>query len=335
MINELNKISFYVKKAWRDFHDPIQFGVSDRYPGNPSWPYALDYSAGRMIDIYGMGRDKEGIIMMPHYVDHLEKNEDADTHYYSPLKIAHYALGIYNDKLKGRGPDSWSPFFTHVGYLTETYTHFNDNPSQIVWRTPTSVARYGVDENHTSAIVQGLVISALVRAFLVSGDSSYLDLAKRALGILEVPVREGGVRAETPWGVMYEEYPADPYSHVVNGFLFCLIGLFELSAVGGSERAERLFDQGICTLAEVLPTWIDDWWSRYDLRDITNGEIPNYATMHYQYLHRDQLNIAYKITSRDIFNNYCKKLNLQLKSSYRIAIPYTNKFRKLLLNNWV
>jgi len=210
MRNELNKFAFYVKKAWRDFHNPIRFGVSERYPENPSWPYALDYSASRMVDIYGMRRGEDGVVMMPHYVDHLEKTDDTDTHYYSPLKIAHYALGIYNDKLKGHGPGSWSPFFAHVEYLTESYTHFNNNPSQIVWRTPTSVARYGVDENHTSAIVQGLVISALVRAFLVSGDSSYLDLAERALGILEVPVHEGGVRAETPWGVMYEEYPADP-----------------------------------------------------------------------------------------------------------------------------
>lgn len=327
----MGNLSFYIRKAWRDFVDPIQFGVSDCYPHHSDWPYALDYSARGMVDLYEMKRDEDGIVMMPHYVDHLGSTRDTETHYYSPLKVAHYALGVYNDQVGSDGKRSWESFFDHVHYLTDNYTHFEDNPDQVIWRTPTSVARYGVEVDHTSAIVQGLVISALVRAYLITRDSRYLDLSGRALGVLDVPVRDGGVSADTQWGVMYEEYPSEPYSHVINGFIFCLIGLFELSAVGGSQRAQRLFDQGVHTLAEVLPLWVDNWWSKYDLRDLTNDETPNYATMHYQYLHRDQLEVIWKITNAEIFYSYFEKLNRQLQNPLRTLVPYAFKFRKLVL----
>lgn len=328
----MSNLLFYLQKAWKDFVDPVRFGVSDCYPHHPDWPYALNYSACGMIDLYDMKRDENGIVMMPHYVDHLDSVSGTKTHYYSPLKIAHYALGVYNDQIKDDDSDSWQSFFNHVHYLTDNYTHFDDDSDQIVWRTPTSVVRYGVDVDHTSAIVQGLIVSALVRAYLVEGDLQYLDFAERALGVLEVPVANGGVRSDSQWGYMYEEYPSDPYSHVINGFLFCLIGLFELGSIGGSQRAQRLFDQGIHTLTKVLPFWIDNSWSKYDLRDVTNGEIINYATNHYQYLHIDQLKIIYKITKKDMFKIGVSKMIDQMSGRTGALTAYLYKFRKLVLN---
>ena len=61
----MGNLLFYVRKAWKDFVDPIQFGASDCYPHHPDWPYALNYSAHGMVDLYEMKRDEDGIVMMP------------------------------------------------------------------------------------------------------------------------------------------------------------------------------------------------------------------------------------------------------------------------------
>ena len=208
----------------------------------------------------------------------------------------------------------------------------NQDPELVVWRTPTSVTRYDVEVNHTSSIVQGLVISALVRAYLITNDERYLEIAERALGILNVSVADGGVRANSQWGIAYEEYPSIPYSHVINGFIFCLIGLFELDAIANSDRAKNYFDQGVDTLAQMIPVWIDDWWSKYDLRDVTNGEIKNYATNHYQYLHIDQLNIIHSITEKKIFEMGALKMIDQMNGRVGSLMSYLYKFRKLVLD---
>jgi heparosan-N-sulfate-glucuronate 5-epimerase len=328
----VSRLTFYLKKAYRDLVDPKRFGISDDYPNNPDWPYALDYSATGMVKLYDMRRDRDGIVMMPHYIDHVDKTDDTESHYYSPLKIAHYALGVYNDHLKGGREPTLQEFFDHVDHLAENHSCLNQDPDLVVWRTPTSVVRYEVGVNHVSAIVQGLVISALVRAYLLTNDAYYVELADRALGVLDVPVAEGGVRAESQWGVAYEEYPSTPYSHVINGFIFCLIGLFELSVIADSDRAQKLFDQGVNTLAQMIPVWIDDWWSKYDLRDTTNGEIINYATNHYQYLHIDQLKIIYKITGEKRFEMGASKMTDQIDGRVGALIAYLYKFRKLILN---
>jgi heparosan-N-sulfate-glucuronate 5-epimerase len=51
-----------------------------------------------------------------------------------------------------------------------------------------------------------------------------------------------------PW---YEEYPTRPGSHVLNGYLFGLLGLYDVML--WSRGARRLFGRGVASLRARLP----------------------------------------------------------------------------------
>lgn len=77
---------------------------------------------------------------------------------------------------------------------------------------------------------QGQAISLLSRAFFQSGGNElYLNTAFAALKPFKVLSKNGGVLSEFmdlhPW---YEEYPTIPPIFILNGFMYSLIGLYDL-----------------------------------------------------------------------------------------------------------
>lgn len=108
-----------------------------------------------------------------------------------------------------------------------------------------------------SAMGQGHAISLLARAFYHSnGNVKYLQAAINGLKPFRIPSRQGGVLArfmgKFDW---YEEYPTVPGSFVLNGFIFSLLGLYDLNAIAPrnmSHEAGILFEQGIVAFAKVL-----------------------------------------------------------------------------------
>jgi heparosan-N-sulfate-glucuronate 5-epimerase len=97
-----------------------------------------------------------------------------------------------------------------------------------------------------SAMAQGQAMSLLWRADRLRPRAAYRLAALRALGPFRESTGAGGVVADfngVPW---YEEYPTTPGSHVLNGYLFSLLGLYDVSP--WSARARRLFGQGVASL---------------------------------------------------------------------------------------
>ncbi len=118
-----------------------------------------------------------------------------------------------------------------------------------------------------SALAQGNAMSLLVRIWQVTGQSRYLSAAKRAVAPLQVDTATGGLRATLNGGTIFEEYPTlAPPQHVLNGFLFTLIGLHDLAATG-DRPAGRLYDEGRTTLEANLGRWDQGGLPAYDLTD--------------------------------------------------------------------
>lgn len=324
----MKKLFFFLRRALTDVRNPFRFNVSLKYlSGEDIWPYGLDYSSDGMHDYYKLKEDENGIIMMSHYIDH--KSEESN--YYSPVKIAHYALGAYNDYLK-TGKDIYEiRFKKHLEFLVNNYSKLKIKDSGIVWTTPSTNPKYNIPMDYISAIVQGLVISALARGYELYKDEKYKELAEQALKIFRIPVEQGGILARTKWGNVYEEYPCLPYSHVVNGFIFSLMGLFDLWKICGSVDARLLYLEGIETLNKLLPEWYTKHWSKYDLRDISNNQSINLATHHYHCLHADQLKITYLQTGEEIFDKYYKLTEKQLNNRWVLMSVYFKKFQSLIL----
>lgn len=109
-----------------------------------------------------------------------------------------------------------------------------------------------------SAMSQGHAISLLARAFHHSGGNrKYLRAAVNALKPFSVTSSNGGVLAKFMGTLpFYEEYPTTPSSFVLNGFIYSLLGLYDLKQISpksrGGREAGMLFEQGMDTLKRVL-----------------------------------------------------------------------------------
>ncbi|PSN38350.1 D-glucuronyl C5-epimerase [Blattella germanica] len=145
-----------------------------------------------------------------------------------------------------------------------------------------------------SAMGQGHALSVLARAYHHSGgESSYLQAALAGLRPFDVANSAGGVLASflghIPW---YEEYPTQPASFVLNGFIYALLGLYDLSVVApasASQQASQLFKQGMTSLKQLLLLYDTGSGTTYDLRHFTLGTAPNLARWDYHATHVNQL----------------------------------------------
>lgn len=94
---------------------------------------------------------------------------------------------------------------------------------------------------------------------------------------------------QVPW---YEEYPTQPPSFVLNGFIYSLIGLYDLLTLAPSLQAREatvLFTQGMKSLKKLLLAFDTGSGTNYDLRHLTLGCSPNIARWDYHATHVNQL----------------------------------------------
>jgi len=126
-----------------------------------------------------------------------------------------------------------------------------------------------------------------------------------------VPSSEGGILAKFidkyNW---FEEYPTTPSSFVLNGFIYSLIGLYDLKQVAPPEQtqdAERLYSAGIESLKVMLPFFDTGSGTIYDLRHFTLGVAPNLARWDYHATHINQLLLLSTIEDDPLFEQTAKR----------------------------
>lgn len=157
-----------------------------------------------------------------------------------------------------------------------------------------------------SSMGQGHAISLLARAYHHSGgDAKYLKAAVNALKPFKMPSAKGGVLAvfldKFRW---YEEYPTQPASFVLNGFIYSLLGLYDLLTIAPSDLsgdAQSLFDDGMVSLKNMLLLYDMGSVTCYDLRHFTLGIAPNLARWDYHATHVNQLLLLSTIDSDPLF----------------------------------
>ena len=140
-----------------------------------------------------------------------------------------------------------------------------------------------------SAMGQGQAISCLCRLYHCTGDRKYLEAALKATKPFDILSKNGGVQAlfaETiPW---YEEYPTQPSSFVLNGFIYSLFGLYDLSQAASppaNSNALRLYNQGLLSLRKLLLLYDLGSRTAYDLRHFTLHSQPRVARWDYHIVH--------------------------------------------------
>ncbi|XP_022236893.1 D-glucuronyl C5-epimerase-like [Limulus polyphemus] len=157
-----------------------------------------------------------------------------------------------------------------------------------------------------SAMGQGQAISVLTRAFNITGNLTYLHSAMNAIEPFKVRSENHGVMTTFAGKyVWYEEYPTTPSSYVLNGFIYSLIGLYDLKMTcthRDCKTAAKLYEDGMVSLKKMLPLFDTGSGSVYDLRHFSLGGVaPNLARWDYHTTHINQLMLLSTFNTDPIF----------------------------------
>jgi len=223
---------------------------------------------------------------------------------YNPIAIAQYGLGNYN-RIKQTGDDhSYKKFIKAANWLVENlelnehgiyvWNHYFDWEYRDTLLSP-----------WYSALSQGQGISCLLRAHQLSGEKSYMEAAEKALGSFLVEMNQGGVVHRDSQGYLWlEEVIVYPPTHILNGFLWAIWGLYDYYIYTNEPKAKDLFDQGVKTLIHYLPTYDTGFWSLYEY---AGKKMMMLASPFYHSLHIVQLRVMSILTNQEIFETYTDK----------------------------
>lgn len=247
---------------------------------------------------YSGPKDKNGVILLDYYGDIGRQ--------YNPVAIAQYGLGNFNLYLKTKEKKYLDIARKQGDWLVKNLEknkfglkvwmhHFNWTYKKIL-KAP-----------WYSALSQGSGISLLVRLYKETNKGEYLNKAKEALESMFVEIKDGGVKyIDKKGNVWLEEYILYPDSptHILNGFIWALWGIWDYYLITKDERALKLFNSCVKTLKENLSRYDIGFWSLYDL---SRQLLKTIASFFYHNLHIVQLKIMFKLTKEPIFEFYAKK----------------------------
>lgn len=276
--------------------------------------YYFDF--GESVDsiaagLYG-GFDSEGIPLVDY--DRLfagslgvNKKHTYGAHY-TPVTIAQYGLALYSTHLKHPCPERVKLFLKmadwHVTNLTQMPLGF------YVWLHNFEFPIFNLKSPWVSGMAQGQGISLLLRAYQYTDDAKYLDAAHKAFEAFKYGIEDGGVSVIDGDDLWLEEYPNNPATHVLNGFIFALWGVLDYHRATNNSIAKSIYDRCVCTLERNIGSYQGYYWTRYDL--IRTGN----TSEGYHKIHVLQLEIMAKLTSSHSLITYSQIWRSYLDGKY-------------------
>ena len=184
-------------------------------------------------------------------------------HYFHALEIAQFGLASWLAWRKDEDEKWIHMALTQCQWLIDNQ---EENGSWLIYHK--NPLDHDLPLPWISGMASGLAISALIRAYWFTKDKHYLTAAIKAYNFLELNVEEGGVKRYFENGLyVYEESVKDELEGILNGHLFALFGIYDLS----SELlvCQESFSDNLENLKKILPRYDMGYWTYYSL----NGEI--------------------------------------------------------------
>jgi glycosyltransferase involved in cell wall biosynthesis len=180
------------------------------------------------------------------------------------LAAVREASGAWNAYLRTSSEPDKQRFLTQADWLVAHEVRFQSGASGWPTMAPGSRPRL-------SALVQGCCLAVLARAFDLTGDARFLQVARRAARTLETDILDGGVGAPIGEdGLFFEEVAIYPATHALAGCLQALLGAYDALAVSGDPRIAAVIERGQTTLHSLLEAFDTGYWTR---RDLTRGQL--------------------------------------------------------------
>lgn len=308
----LKKKIFMVNKLWVDLLSPKRhYEIADELLShNLEYYYFLfeesSVSTGkkqRLIKHF----DKNGIPINKTYVDVTDKE-----YVYFPISIGQMGLAVFHTYLKTKYEKDKQRFLKFAEWFADDNNYNYSEQLGVRWLTDVALPQYKNPGPWQSAFSQSRAISILLRGYQLTNDNKYWELAKQALISFTMPYKEGGVTVFTKHGPFYEEYTSTVPTLVLNGMIFALCGVYDFIRVFPENKtAKKIFDDGIHTLENILPEYDLGYWSKYNLCNADWYPEVDPATIGYQRLHINQLEMLYQLTNKKIFKDYSEKFSEQ------------------------
>ncbi|WP_338250794.1 D-glucuronyl C5-epimerase family protein [Dictyobacter halimunensis] len=242
-------------------------------------PYPIDLDAMLALP-HGM-LDQSGVPVNRAYGSYPEV--------YHPTTIAEYALACWNVYLYTKAEKYRDAFMSQVNWLIEHESPLAGGAGG--WPIPFAVPAYNALPMWLSALTQGIVLSVLIRAYQLTDEERFLQVARRTVRTFERDIRDGGVASQIgASGIFFEEVAVEPASHVLNGYILALFGLYDYVFCTGDSTIDALIQRSLTALHDLIADFDLGYWSLYDLHFRTP------ATLYYHALHVTLMEALVQIT---------------------------------------
>jgi hypothetical protein len=241
-------------------------------------------------------KDQNGVIVLD-YLSGIGRQ-------YNPLAIAQYGLAHWNIYLKTKEPKNFETAKIQADWLVENLE--KNDFGLMVWKHH-FFWRYKQDlkPGWFSSHAQGTGISLLLRVYGETKEEKYLNAAKSAFIPLNAEIKNGGVKhIDGKGGVWLEEYPVNPPTNILNGFIWALWGVYDYRLFFKDNDSKKLWDDCVRTIKENLPRFDAGFWSLYDL---SKQGMKMLASPFYHSLHIIQLEIMGILTGDEFFKRWAER----------------------------
>jgi hypothetical protein len=219
---------------------------------------------------------------------------------YFPINIAQYGFILHAQYLENPSDELFKKLNALIFALNKQKY---EDEHQAVWFHHHVEEKYKIKPPWPSAMAQGEIISFFLRMYQLNYDEQLLKTAQKAYQNLVLETHHGGTRYIDSHGYVWlEEYPSNPPSLVLNGFIYALFGIIDLYRVTRHEIYLQDVQQCIKTIQNHLHLYDAGYWSYYDLY---KKELVRY---YYQKnVHVLQLKVLYQLFQLKEFDFFAQK----------------------------
>ena len=223
---------------------------------------------------------------------------------YNSIAIAQWGLGNYNLWCDTKDATRYNKFIKSANWLVNNleqnghglwvWMHHFDFEYRDILKAP-----------WYSGLAQGQGISVLLRAYKETNDHIYLKTAEKALDPFFHDVGSGGVIFTDDNGYKWlEEYIVDPPTHILNGFIWGLWGIYDYAIYRNDEDSLELFKSLTKTIIQYLQTYDNGFWSLYEH---SGTKLKMIASPFYHRLHIVQLEVMNLLMNKSIFQQTAER----------------------------
>ena len=232
---------------------------------------------------------------------------------YNPIAIAQWGLGNYNVWYETKSQTHYKKFINCADWLVENLEE--NNYGYKVWMHHFDFEYRDILKSPWySGLAQGQGLSVLVRAFKATTHEKYSIAAHQAFQTFSVSTHDGSVNYIDSNGHNWiEEYIVHPPTHILNGFMWGMWGVYDFALQFDDSRALSFFNDYNKTLIKKLDTFDTGFWSLYEH---SGTWLRMVASIFYHKLHIVQLRVMYRLSSEDIFREKANKWDSYLKSPF-------------------